>query len=312
MWIRSNAHTSQYAEPGRVCPDQSGAVLSWFATLNRRNASNPWDEHIAENDSIMIRRPSISVDSRRAPSVLSSAALFSAVRGTVYGSPENMSGNQLFPFFVCAVFSSSPTYCSSSSNRCCSANGAWRGLNIVSACWSCQRMGPAQQFSSGSNCGILTFNANNWFNIYLDTWTDSISWTWLWNISNYLQSTVWQNTCRDEATIYGKSSYYLKIPLDSFFVLTQSTGLVSNSIQTVRGCPMAVSLTFELQVLWKYFLHPNIVTFWGTAASLPTSQQTGKPYVGLMLNFARIEACKKQFIPLKDVLSPLDIKLVWC
>ena len=42
-------------------------------------------------------------------------------------------------------------------------------------------------------------------------------------------------------------------------------------------------VVLELQVLGKIFPgHPNIVTFWGTAASFPTSRQTGKPYVGLI------------------------------
>ena len=106
MWRRSDAHTSPYAEPGRVSPDQLGAELSRFAVLNTGNASNPSDDQTSEDG--RIRRPSVGVDSRRAPSVLSSAALSSDVRGRVFGSLENMSGNQSPNFSFVRSSPSSP------------------------------------------------------------------------------------------------------------------------------------------------------------------------------------------------------------
>ena len=47
-------------------------------------------------------------------------------------------------------------------------------------------------------------------------------------------------------------------------------------------------VVLELQVLGKIFPgHPNVVTFWGTAASFPTSRQTIKPYIGLIFELSQ-------------------------
>lgn len=104
MWRRSDALTSPYADPGRsASPDQISSETSRFAVLNTGN-SGP-EEQV---DDGRIRRPSMGMDSRRAPTVLSNAALSTAVRGRVFGSLENMSGNQSPSFSFVRSSPSSP------------------------------------------------------------------------------------------------------------------------------------------------------------------------------------------------------------
>ena len=104
MWRRPDAQTSPYAEPERISPDQLGSEVSRFSLLNTGNVGTGQDELSDDR----ARRPSMGVDSRRAPSVLSSAVLSSAVRGRVFGSLESMTGNQSPNFSFVRSSPSSP------------------------------------------------------------------------------------------------------------------------------------------------------------------------------------------------------------